>query len=103
MVGTNEPNDFSFSRLSAEYVKKMAQLCDTKQVKSFKIQCPFMSDEFCMDDLNEFNAAIKKFALEEYFKYYYDKLVFIDHDLFTDDIHLKNDSIIPEDFLEIAN
>lgn len=92
-IGQTSIYDFHISNTSAEYVRLMYDLCKKKQVKSFKMLCTYMSDEVEMSDLKSFLADIERHQLSAQFEGYFDKLVFLDSDLFGDIAHLKTTHI----------
>lgn len=102
MADLNNPNDFKISKTSAEYLKKMYDLCESNNVKSFKIICPFISNQFSINDFDKFQDDIERFDLKEHFNGYFDKIVFLDKTLFIDGRHLKNPSeILKKNYLNL--
>lgn len=86
----NGPNDFEISILSKEYLLKIEKLCANRNVKSFKIICPYISNKYMIESFDEFNNQIFTLGLDSIFEGYFDNIVFLNRDLFIDDIHLEN-------------
>ncbi|MBT5379105.1 MAG: hypothetical protein HOL08_08625 [Opitutae bacterium] len=97
----HRPHYFHISELSAEYIHKMQQLCQEKNVKSFKIRCTFLSKEFPREQLSGFNKEIIKLGLDQEFSGYFNTLKYYGQELFMNDkVHLKNPAIADMDLLE---
>lgn len=101
-VGMNKPQHFMISQTSAEYVKKMYALSQERGVRSFKIICPFISDEFSIADFSGFKEDIEELGLVSEFEGYFDQILFLDRDLFKDKSHLKDpEAVLKPNYLNL--
>ncbi len=90
------------SKISISYLKKIQSLCDTHGISRIRMFCPFISDEFSMQNFEQFNLQLHKDGLNSLFEGYYDKTVFLPKKLFRDRIHLKNaKKVLGQNYLEL--
>jgi len=101
MISNNYTNNFKISKTSSEYLNKINNLCISKKVKSFKIICPFMSNQFSFKDFSIFKKNIEDYNLTQVFDGYFNKIIFLDKSLFMDGVHLKDKSTLPNNYLDI--
>ena len=96
----HRPHYFHISELSADYIQKMQQLCQEKNVKSFKIRCTFLSKEFPPEQFSGFKKQIAELDLAQELSGYFNTLKYYEEELFMDDkVHLKKPEIEGIDFL----
>jgi len=96
----HRPHYFHISNLSADYIQKMHQLCQEKNVKSFKIRCTFLSKEFPPKQFSGFKKQIAELDLGQELSGYFSTLKYYEKELFMrDKVHLKKPEIANIDFL----
>lgn len=97
----DDPNNFTISAISAQYLMKMHEICIQNRVRSFTIICPYMSNQFQTEDFKSFDDEVRKYGLTDFFKGYYDSIVFLEKELFIDGIHLKKPGILGNNYLNL--
>jgi hypothetical protein len=96
----HRPHYFHISKLSVDYIQKMQQLCQEKNVKSFKIRCTFLSKKFPPEQFSRFKKQIIELDLDQELSGYFETLKYYEEELFMDDnVHLKKPEIADIDFL----
>jgi hypothetical protein len=100
----HRPHYFHISEISADYIKKIQQLCQEKNVRSFKVRCTFLSREFPVEQFFDFKKQIAELGLAQELSGYFNTLKYYDEELFMDDkVHLNEPEIEDTDFLEGRN
>lgn len=91
---------FEMSSISSEYLKKMVALCKNHNAK-LKVISSIMSDRYIDEKFLNLKNQIKIYGLEELFKEYFSKMIFLDSSLFRKDFHLKNPRLLPKNLLNL--